>query len=185
MSDQRRRIPDVSIEDARIIFRNFAGSPTRFNPEGGKRTFSVILPDEIAQDMINDGWNVKEIPPRDPDDEPGHRLEVTVSFPRNAQIPPPAVNLITSRGRTLLGSWDDRKQEWDLSDLKMLDWAEIEKVDLKIRARNWDVNGNSGVKAYLKAIYVTIREDELEQKYANMNPILSDDEASEFNEFGD
>ena len=50
----------------------------------------------------------------------------------------------------------------------MLDWAEIENIDLTINPSHWEVNGNSGIKAYLRSAYVTIYEDELDELYSNV-----------------
>lgn len=143
------------LEGVRIIFRNFSGAEGRFNAKG-KRNFNVLIDDETAEAMLKDGWNIKYLMPREEGDEPQARLEVAVHYGGSGA--PPRVIMITSRGKTYL----------DESMVPILDWAEIENVDMIIRPYEWEVNGKSGIKAYLKAIYVTIREDALEMKYLDV-----------------
>ena len=143
----------VTFEDAEIIFRNFEGKEGPFN-RAGDRNFAVVLDQETADTLLADGWNVKSTNPREEGDEPTLYIQVSVRY----DVMPPNVFMITSAGRVRL----------DEETIAMLDWANIEKVDLIIRAYNWVIGEKSGVKAYLKSMYVTIEEDELEKKYARM-----------------
>lgn len=146
----------VVMESVTIIFRNFEGKEGQYNRKG-VRNFGVLIDDETALKMIEDDWNIKYLKPREDEEEatPQAWLPVEVAYDKGR---PPHVVLITTRGRTTL----DEKQ------VEMLDWADITNVDLIVNPYHWDVNDRTGVKAYLKSIYVTIEEDELERKYAEM-----------------
>jgi hypothetical protein len=50
--------------------------------------------------------------------------------------------------------------------VEMLDFVDVANVDLILNPYEWVVNGKTGVKAYLKKMFITIREDPLELKYA-------------------
>jgi hypothetical protein len=62
-----------------------------------------------------------------------------------------------------------RETALDANTVDMLDWADITNVDLIVRPYTWEVSGRSGIKAYLQSMYVTIEEDALERKYAEMD----------------
>ena len=145
----------VTFEDCRIVFRNFSGAEGKYNRKGD-RNFAVILDRELADRMIADGWNVKELRPREEGDEPQPYLSVKVKYSEKAR--PPKVVMVTSRGKTPL----------DQDTVSVLDWAEIKHVDLIVRPYDWEVNGATGRTAYLKSIFVTIVEDELDIKYADV-----------------
>lgn len=147
----------VLMEGVRIVFRNFSGKEGQYNREGD-RNFAVLLDPTIANTMAEDGWNVKWLKPREGDEEDADLqayLQVSVNFKGR----PPRVVMISSRGRTNL----------DEGSVEMLDWADIQNVDLIVRPYEWNVNGKTGIKAYLQSIYVTIEEDELEKKYADLD----------------
>src|SRR3954466_14802410 len=85
------------VEDAPIIFRNFSGREGQYNREGD-RNFAVILTEDVAQQMLKDGWNVKYLDPREEGDEPTPYISVSVNFKNR----PPRVVLLTSTSRTQL-----------------------------------------------------------------------------------
>jgi hypothetical protein len=141
---------NIVIENAKIGFRNFSGEGGKFNP-AGRRNFCVFLEDDLARVLEEDGWNVRWLEPKEKADERKPYLQVAVSYDNI----PPKIVLISGKGKTTLNE----------GTINILDWAEIESVDLIIRPYNWEVSGKSGIKAYIKSMYVTIVEDEFESKY--------------------
>ncbi len=146
---------NIVIEGARIGFRNFSGKEGKFNPVG-RRNFCVFLEEDLAITLEKDGWNVRWLQPRDDQEAKQGYLQVAVSY----ENIPPKILMITSRGKTLL----------DDESVSLLDWAEINEIDIIIRPYNWALhegtkNEKRGVKAYVKSMYVTIAEDEFESKY--------------------
>jgi hypothetical protein len=153
----RKRLENLMVEDARILFRNFAGEEKQFNP-AGERNFALAIDNAIAPAMMDDGWNIKFLKPREEGDDPQAILKVKVSYKRR----PPTVVLISMKGnqkvRTTLPE--------DMID--MLDYIDIAKVDLVVNPSWYDFNGRQGYSAYLKSIYVTMLQDDLELKYAEI-----------------
>lgn len=137
----------------KLMFRNFAGAQTKFNP-AGKRNFCVFIDEHLARNLENDGWNVRWLTAKNEGDNDQAYMQVAVSFDNV----PPKIILISKNNKIQL----------DETSINILDWAEIANVDLIIRPYNWEVNGKKGVKAYVKTMYVTLVADEFEDRYRDI-----------------
>jgi hypothetical protein len=147
-------VKPISLANVKIGFRNFEGREGMYN-KAGERSFAVFLDRQTADELTREGWNVKyprEIENADPDaDSRDPYIQVSVGFEKF----PPKVILMTNGNPARLTE----------DEVGMLDWAELEWVDLVLRPYEWSVNRNSGVKAYLKSGYFTIVTDAFTAKY--------------------
>lgn len=150
---------NVILENKKIIFRNFAGREGPYNQEGD-RNFAVLLDDREAKLLAKDGWNVKVLEPREEGDSPQPYLQVSLKYRARGgrELRAPRIVMMTSHSRTTLSE----------QEVEILDWADILNCDLIIRPFEWTMNGKTGTKAYLQSMFVTIDEDPLERKYAEV-----------------
>ena len=160
---------NVQIDDARIIWRNFAGLASKFNREGD-RNFAVVIPDQvyridadgreitIAEALQNDtnkygaGWNVKIKDPREDGQDPLMVLTVKVKF--------------TGRGPSIYLESGNKKIKLDEESVEMLDKIDIASVDLVIRPYDDMFNGKPFRSAYLESIWVVQQVDRFEARFA-------------------
>lgn len=148
---------NLQIEGAHIFWKNFSGKGSQYNSEGS-RNFCVEIDPETAEQMKADGWNVKYTKPREEGDPEVPYIQVTAQY----GMYPPKIYKVTSRNKTLL----------DEDLVGDLDRDEITNVDLIISPYRWTVGNKSGIKAYVKTMYVTVAEDDFARKYAD----IGDDE---------
>jgi hypothetical protein len=163
----KKQLDPIVFENVKIMFRNFAGQEKQYNAQG-ERNFCIELDRETAEAMLNDGWRIKYLKPYEDGDEPKPILKVKVELRKGR---PPRVVMVTSKGKT------DLSKEPSL--IAMLDVADIKMVDLILNPFWSEVNGKAGFSAYLKSIFVTIDESELDLKYADLDEVGADGVAYE------
>lgn len=145
------RAGELTIENARIGFRNFSGKPSQYNRDGA-REFAVFLDNDMAEKLIADGWNVKYTKPNpEYEREAEAYLSVAVRFENF----PPRVVMIN-------GSNKNRLTEDTVGEL---DHSTFENIDLIISPSSWEMNGRTGIKAYLRVGYFTLEKDPFFDKY--------------------
>ena len=142
----------LQINDARIIYKNLRGEGGKFNREGD-RNFAVVIPNqELADELIDRGWNVKIKEPRDEGEEPFRYLKVKVKFNDRG----PQVYLVSGNAH--------RKLSEDM--VSIVDEIDIRSVNLDVRPYDWEVNGKTGRTAYLRSMEVILEIDRFAARYA-------------------
>ena len=153
MANNRNKITIENLEPTSIFAKNFKGAATKFRP-AGTRSFCLWLDPEQADLLLNDGWNVKFATPRYEDEAPRAYLEIAVNY----ENVPPKIVLINRHYKKVL----------DEDTAYMVDSIQIESADVRISPYHWEVNGKSGIKAYLDSMYIVLVDDPLEDKYADI-----------------
>lgn len=143
--------PTLIIEGTNLIFRNLSGKPSEYN-KNGERITGVIIPPEMVDQLVSEGWNVKQTKPRDPQQEPIYYMNVKCRFDNF----PPKVYLCTERKKTKL----------DEETIEQVDYSEISFVDIEISPYDYTSPMGSGRTAYVKTMYVNVIEDAFAEKYA-------------------
>ena len=148
-------VNNINIEGAIVIWKNFSGERDKFNP--GKRGFSVVIDDAtMAEELRNEGWNVKNRPLQEGADpsEQEWTLPVKLNMNRYTQV-----WLIVGNHKTLL----------DENTVAQLDVVDFINCDISIRPYEWEMGGRNGITAYVDSMYVTIRENKFAEKYADLD----------------
>lgn len=143
----------LQIDDARLIYKNFSGAATKFNREGDRKFAVVIENEDLKDELVKAGWNIRIKAPRDEDDTPLMYLPVKVKFTDRG----PSIYLKTGNAINRLGE----------DSIGCLDNIYILSVDLDIRPYDWEVNGKTGRTAYLQSIHVTQEVDRFAERYAD------------------
>lgn len=174
---EKHNVFPVDYENAKIAYRNFSGTGSRYNKEGDRNFVWIIDDPAMALDMFNDGWNVKvyvnddslvsdllkagwtevKVNPNLSSDVQ-YRLAVSVNFNTPPSMPP--VMIFTYANGVETRIFEDT--------VDSLDSAVFQNVDLTVRPRWWqdDKTGEWRIKAYLKEARITLEASRWADKYA-------------------
>ena len=168
-------------KNVHIIWKNFSGSVTEFNPKIGtdahgnpigKRYFSIVLTEEMAEELRNlelmgdggkivKGCNVKTRLPSNGEGEPLYTLKVGFGA-----YPPEAIWRVIPKGRMAL----------NLETVGNLDHETIDHADVMVTVATYNYAGRSGITAYLKKLIAYVQEDEFDSDEAFAGiPIIGGD----------
>ena len=105
----------VEVRDTRFIFRtNFAGDPAKDRFKDTRRKASLIIPPDLANDLIAEGFNVKQTQPSDEYDRPAEYY-VNIIANYNSRVQPRIFlvngNTVTKLDENTVGLIDDIRVE--------------------------------------------------------------------------
>lgn len=153
------------VDNAQLIWTNFAGNETSMN-RGGKRNFNWVIPDpELAQQLAAMGLNVRHRSIRDGvDGEEFDHLKIDISYETDKGIPIEEIN----------PEWVPQVYLVDENDyLTLIEKEGLGELDGKIityalfefRLYNWTYGNKTGVSAKLKRLFLRVKKDPLAGRF--------------------
>lgn len=148
----KQKLGNLTLEDAKFFGRpNFSGEPDAFKDE--RRKFTVLIPNDVADQLRDFGWNVKTNIPTQEEMAEGREMlsHMKVMVDRTSDI------------WVLMG--EDR-EKLDERTMGILDKSRVERLDMEIRAWEYDPEEKPGeFSARLVTLIAVIRPNILSQKY--------------------
>lgn len=149
------RIPSLEVEGVKLIYRNFSGAPSQYNADGDRNFCFIIEDEKQAKELQKDGWNVKI---RETEDGSFSFMKVKINM--NSSYPPKIKMIIGEKAVTI-----------DENNINLLDGADIQYADIVINPYEWEVNGSTGISAYLSELYVVCNSSRIGEKYQDYDEI--------------
>lgn len=144
----KQKLGNLTLEDAKFFGRpNFSGEEDRFKDARPK--FTVLIPNETADQLRQFGWNVKTTVPTEEGQEELSHLKVMVDKQSDIWV--------------IMGEDREKLNEQTRG---VLDRSRVERLDMEIRAWEYDPEEQPGnYSARLVTLIAVIRPNILSQKY--------------------
>jgi hypothetical protein len=151
-------IDNIELDDANIKWNwsHFDGKDMFSGT--GDYNFTVIFPEEQARQLMEEGWNIREHEGYEEGDPPEFTLKVKISY----RFEEPKIFLLKGENRKI------KATEKDLPDINR---ATCERIDVIIQPSRWVHGQKSGISAYVKELYATIKQSRFEERYADYEEV--------------
>ena len=116
------------LKDCKILFPNFRGRQTKYNPEGNRNFNAKIDDPAIAQALANDGFNVRLLNKLNDEDPDTWGLKITIRYNKDHPEYNPQVKEV----------FEDRSANLDDSNIHALDDMTINKAIIEFRPFVYD-----------------------------------------------
>jgi hypothetical protein len=148
----KQKLGNLTLEDAKFFGRpNFSGEEDQF--KDSRRKFTVLIPNEVADQLREYGWNVKTNIPTQEEVAQGREMisHLKVMVDRTADV------------WIKMGEDNEKLNEQTMG---VLDKSRVEHLDMEIRAWEYDPEDKPGeFSARLVTLIAVIRPNILSQKY--------------------
>lgn len=151
-------IEDLELEDVAVKwgFSHFDGRADTYN-EPGDHNFVIMLDEATATRAIEQGWAVREKEGYEEGDPPEWHLKVKISY----KFEPPRIFLIKGRRKF-------RAEQSDLADIRR---DTCERLDVILTPSRWVNGGNSGITAYVREMYATVKQSRFAERYSDLDDV--------------
>ena len=156
--ETRMKTQPFTVENARLVYKNFAGLEGDYN-NAGDRNFHVVIEDhdyarELEAQRYNITWPKPNPDIKPEDDERNPTLKVKIKF---ADI------YIVKSGTNGTG----RPEKLEEQDWEMLDWMTPKQIDLTVKPYDYSdrYSTGTGITAYLQELVMVVELTELQEKY--------------------
>lgn len=154
-----KKLGNLTLEKARFFGRpNFSGEVDRFGDD--RRKFTVMIPNDVADQLREMGWNVKTIIPTEEEKAEGRE---TVSC---LKVMVDDISIIQVRMGQDITTLQPGDKKGNPGTFGVMDRSRIEEMDMEIRAWEYKPEEKPGeYSARLVALVATLRFNRLEEKY--------------------
>lgn len=140
-----------TVTGEQLIFKNFGGVATKFTKEG-YRYFGVLLEEQMAKAMIEEGWNIKHTHATGGPSQPFLMVKVVFGFAPNEPLAGIVDEDVVSLDWITNASSGERVVE---ATAYKLDDVDIKSAELTIFPLVWEIKNKKGITAFLQTMTFT------------------------------